>query len=121
MKRILIVLAVALATVTVRAQDEKLLTGKDLIAWKIARSGMRDDVVMRNCWTIPEDTQPLASTMTKTSTGDYLFRFIVTGREKSASGELLNWDTMRRVYKVRVADLGNMLKFDGCAGMDELK
>lgn len=129
MRRILMVLAVVLAAAAARAAETNLLTGVDLVAWKLARTQVRqcDLTSPRETWTLPEDCKPLVSTMKKTATGDYEFEFVLVGKKEVYSKNPRNdrpmdMSSQRGLVKSKVNVLGRgMLQPDGVVFVRELK
>lgn len=130
MRRILLVLAVVLAAATARAAETNLLTGVDLVAWKLARTQVRQSAFVQETyaeWTAPEDAKPLASTMKKTATGDYEFEFTLTGAKTWMSPNprdhaVYDLSKRRCLVKSKVNVLGRgMLQPDGVVFVRELK
>ena len=113
MKTILLVVIL-----TVAGYAETLLTGDDLIAWKIARSGVRD-CRFSNCWFLPEDAKPDQATMKKTAAGDYEFTFVMWGREYDGQRKI-DWEHHRMQVVVRVSLVNGQPFFDGIASHKDL-
>ena len=130
MKRMLMVLAVVLTIATAQAADTNLLTGVDLMAWKLARTQVRQSEFVSDQyapWAAPEDARPLASTMKKTETGDYEFEFTLTGAKQVMSpnprdNRVFDYSNRRCVVKSKVNVLGKgMLQPDGVVFVRDLK